>query len=258
MEWSLLRQELVDRLLELCFPSRCVGCSIRGAWLCQHCHTRLERLPRPRCVHCGDIVEGALRREEARAAPLRCRACVHHPPAYARLVCDYVFTGTLRSAIHQLKYRRGRHLAVPLGKLLIELVQAESVTADLVVPVALHRNRELARGFNQSALLARPVAAALALPLATDALERTMDTASQMTLPAARRRENVAGAFQAASEMVRGRRILLIDDVCTTGATLDAAATALRNAGAHTVVAIVLARAIERPSAVADSLLQPL
>lgn len=258
MEWLRPRQELVDRLFELCFPSRCVGCNARGTWLCQRCHAQLERLPQPRCVHCGNIVDGTIRREAQKDAPLRCRTCTQHPPAYARLVCGYVFAGPLRSAIHQLKYRRGRHLAAPLGKLLIELAQTERITGDLVVPVALHRNREAARGFNQSALLARPVAAALSLPLALDALERTVDTASQMALPATRRRENVAGAFRGVPDIVKGRRVLLIDDVCTTGATLDAAATALCDAGARIVIGLVLARAVERPSKVADSLLQPL
>lgn len=149
--------------------------------------------------------------------------------------------------VHRLKYRHAQHLAEPLGRLLVDYLDSRPVPpVDLVVPIPLHPNRLKQRGYNQSLLLATVVCAHTSLPLVDDCLERVRDTPAQMGLPAPKRLGNVRGAFQASGKQVAGAKVLLLDDVCTTGATLQAGAHALKRAGAEAVWAVALARA--RPS----------
>jgi len=194
----------------------------------------------PCCVTCGDplpswrsVVGGAL-----------CPRCRRRPPlvTLARSIGPY--EGTLRAIVHALKYdgrpTLARHLATRMRAPGAEVLAG----ADLVVPVPLHASRERARGFNQARELARH----LGYPLA-DALTRTRRTASQADLPAAKRHANVRDAFACRrGAQVRGCTIVLVDDVSTTGATLNACAAALLAAGATEVRALTAARAVaQRP-----------
>jgi ComF family protein len=154
----------------------------------------------------------------------------------------------MRAAIHQLKYRGARHLAEPLGELLLETFDdigddtRIGPSADVLVPVPLHSSRLAERGYNQSALLAAELSRATGLPVADGPLRRIRPTEPQMALPAERRRANVVGAFAVRSAELVGARVLLIDDVCTTGSTLEACAAALKAAGTLQVRALTLAR----------------
>ncbi len=140
-----------------------------------------------------------------------------------------------------------RTLAAPLGRLLVSAIPRDQ-SFDIVAPVPLHWRRRLARGFNQSELLARAVARRYGLrPIGI--LKRRRWTAVQAGLTHARRRANVAGAFVAPAKAVRGRRVLLVDDVMTTGATLAACAGALKRAGARYVAVLTLARVDRRSAA---------
>jgi ComF family protein len=152
--------------------------------------------------------------------------------------------GPLRAAILALKF----HRRVVVASALVELLAARLATRqsewaiDLVVPVPSHRRRRRERGVNQTLLLARGVARQCALPLDADALRRTRYTVPQTQLRPVERLENLADAFAAAPDRVRSRRVLLVDDVVTTGATLSACAEALRAAGAAAVYALTLSR----------------
>lgn len=154
-----------------------------------------------------------------------------------------LFEGPVRTAVHRLKYRDGHALAGPLGGLLVGWWEEHPLGVDVVVPVPLHPQRLERRGYNQAALLAAVLARGVGLPLLERALVRVRNTRPQMSLGREARRANVAGAFRAVDGAVEGQRVLLVDDVCTTGATLEACADALREAGAAEVRALTLARA---------------
>jgi len=250
-DWADWRRVLLD----LIFPPRCVGCAARGAWLCPRCRSALPRLSPNHRLWCGipsapsragRLGDGpnppaSIPAQTALGLPLY-PACRQARPALDGLHADYSFEGVLRTAIHQLKYRRARHLAAPLGELLLESLEA-AAPVDALVPVPLHPSRLTERGYNQSALLAAEVARATGLPLADGPLRRVRPTEPQMALPAARRRANVAGAFAVQGRELAGLRVLLVDDVCTTGSTLQACAEALKAAGCTEVWGLTLARA---------------
>lgn len=145
--------------------------------------------------------------------------------------------------IHQLKYNGMFGLAAPLADLMSAAWSHWQITADIVVAIPLHRERYKERGYNQSALLVQHFCAHQGLTAAKNVLKRVRHTRPQVGLDAADRQINVQNAFQAEATAVSGKRILLVDDVCTTGATLDAAAVALMTAGATAVSAYCLARA---------------
>ncbi len=154
-----------------------------------------------------------------------------------------VHADPLRKAIHRLKYQRDMALGEALAGHLVELVKTNGLEANAVAAVPLAKRRERERGYNQAALLARPLALSLGLDYLPAALKRTRETASQVGLSIEERHLNVAGAFTAEAKSVKEKRIFLVDDVLTTGATLNAAAAALKEAGAACVIGLSIARA---------------
>ena len=171
-----------------------------------------------------------------------CPRCQRQPSAISRLRAIGDYDGTLRAIIHALKYDRRQSLARPLAGLMRRACGDILTGVDLVVPVPLHRSRLRSRGFNQAALIAR----ALSLPW-QQALRRTRATPSQTDLPAEQRHANVRDAFTLSRRArVAGLVVTLVDDVSTTGATLEACARVLRDAGAREVRAVTAARVVTR------------
>lgn len=230
--WSRVQAIVMDAL----FPPRCGGCGQPGTWWCATCQAGLIWLRPPLCPQCGQP------QQDGR----KCVACQREPSNLAAIRSAVLFDGPVRQAIHKFKYENQTVLAEPLGELLKHCWNVVEFSVDVIVPVPLHAARLRERGYNQSALLARRLAAAAHLPLVEDCLLRTRATASQMTLGAAERRVNVRGAFECADGRLTGKRVVLIDDVCTTGATLHECGAALLRAGAVSVWALTLARAASR------------
>ena len=227
---------------DLLFPPRCVGCGHAGQLFCDRCAQAVIPIPHPYCPRCGQPQAGA-----NLCAP--CRALADDPVARARAAA--IYAPPLRAAIHALKYENQRQLAASLGRYLVAALGDavwQPLTLDAVVPVPLHAERLATRGYNQSELLAAHLCHATGLPLESGWLERHRDTRPQVGLTRAERQVNVHDSF-AAHAAVAGKRLLLIDDVYTTGATLRACAQAARVAGATTVYALTLARPLLPPHA---------
>ena len=151
----------------------------------------------------------------------------------------------MRQAIHQLKYQNIRALVVPLAKLLQDYLRTNAVLADILVPVPMHQKRLRERGYNQSGLLARELGKLTNLPVVDDCLIRQRHTPPQArTSTVDERRSNIADAFVCRDQRLRDKQVLLIDDVATSGNTLDACAAALKASGATSVWGLVMAREI--------------
>jgi ComF family protein len=236
-------KELGNTVVDLLFPPHCVACDHLGAWLCAHCLDEIEAIHPPICCHCGLPVDGPGTQDLV--API-CERCQEAPPQLERLMAFAFHSGPLREAIHQFKYNDLRALAAPLGKLMADgwsTLSADIHDVDVVVPVPLHATRQRQRGYNQAALLARELGARLHWPVVENVLIRTKATLPQVELNSEERQANVRDAFQCLDSRLSSKRVLLIDDVCTTGATLTAACAALRDGGAALAWAYTLARA---------------
>jgi ComF family protein len=197
------------------------------------------------CTRCGEPLSTP--RAGARAAtasPRLCADCQARLPEFAAIRSFGAFRGRLRDALHRLKYQRDVGLGEALSKHLIELYNDLQWEIDLVAPVPLSPMRARERGYNQSGLLARPLAYAIQRPYQPGALLRTRETRSQVGLTIKERQQNVDGAFSAKAGMVKGKIVLVVDDVMTTGSTISACSRALLAAGASAVYGLTLARAI--------------
>lgn len=172
-----------------------------------------------------------------------CSGCRATPSQIHRIRSVYYFEGALRTAIRRFKYDGITALAQPLGRLMVDYWLTHPLSGDIIVPVPLHNDRRRRRGFNQAALLAYELSGPAGLPVDDTTLVRYRATASQVGLDVEARRKNVEDAFRCVTHGLADRRVLLIDDVCTTGSTLEACAAALREGGATSVSALTLARA---------------
>jgi len=174
--------------------------------------------------------------------PGLCIFCQQTPPPYAALRSWAIYNGPLRNAMHRLKYSRDIALGEVLARPLLEMLHQLDWPIDLITSVPVGVARRAERGYNQATLLAFPLALAYGKPFRSQALQKARETRSQVGLNPAQRRENVSAAFQARPEIVAGRRVLLVDDVTTTGATIESCASALSTAGARQVFCLTLAR----------------
>jgi len=220
--------------LDWIFPPYCAGCGKAGARWCARCQAAMSLVEEPCCLRCGRSIayEGV------------CIKCRKDPPNFHALRSVAYFEGPLRKAVHRLKYKGDLALGEILSRPIIKALRRLNWDIDLVTPVPLARERQKKRGYNQAALLARPLAISLNLVYQPKALIKIRETPTQVGLTLSERRANVRGVFQACSELVVGRKILILDDVITSGATLDACAQALSQAGAQEIYALTLTRAL--------------
>jgi ComF family protein len=206
---------ILNSLLDLVFPPRCEVCRTSSQEIiCSSCFKQIKFMK----PHLG-------------------------------IYCVSIYDGVLREAIHRFKFKRRKKLAEPLGFLMVQYLSQlpllEMEKLDAIVPVPLHRRRLRERGFNQAELLGNIVGKYFGLPL-LPAVERTRDTQAQFDLPREKRFNNIAEAFSVARPVeIEGRRIMLIDDIYTTGATITECSRALKAAGAKRIEVATLSRAVE-------------
>lgn len=228
-------RRLSQAALDLLFPPRCVICRQPGAELCAGCRAQMPVLRGPVCPVCSLPLPNGT----------RCARCDAHRPAFRRVRSAYRYEGGVRRAIHALKYEGRRGLAAPLAEALAEQLPPPDRLPDAACAVPMHPVREAQRGYNHARLLALELMQLWGIPvLPAGALHRTQQTAAQVGLDYSARLANVQGAFAADPALVRGCTILVVDDVCTTGATLDACASELLQAGAAAVEGVTLARTL--------------
>jgi len=206
-------------LLDFFFPKKCVGCGKEGVWLCEDCYAQILLKDLPFIRLAGDL-DG--------------------------VVYGSVFEGILREAIHVFKYEGVKELVTPLSQLLAQRFRETGLDFGRVslIPVPLSKRKELERGFNQAGLLAEAVGKKLGFGVLTGVLIKTKDTVSQTALKEEERKENVKGSFDFVGEkrLVKGKVLWLVDDVMTTGSTLNECARVLKKAGAKAVWGLVVAK----------------
>jgi ComF family protein len=230
-------------LADLLYPRPCAGCGGRvdaeSGFLCWDCRAGFAYINDEYCARCGDPIDGVAGHE------FECSACVSHKPAFERARSAVRHRGGFRGALWSFKYGSACCLTRDFSQILAGCVQAHygGVAFDAVTCVPLHPRKERDRTYNQSQLLGADLARRLGLSFFAACLCRNRDTSTQTHLSAAARRNNVRGAFEVrAQEWVQGRTLLLVDDVMTTGATVDACARVLKKAGAGPVYVVTLAR----------------
>lgn len=215
-------------------PPRCGGCGTLGAWLCLRCRGQLRLLREPLCPRCGRELTFVSERCNCR---VRLRSLRHLRAAAA-------YEGPLERALQRFKYNGWSGMAPLLAGLLGErLALAGDEPAGFLLAVPLHPRRQRARGYNQAELIADQLGRRFSSPRSPGRLIRVRDTPSQIGLDRVQRRENVASAFAWHGPRLDGHQVAVVDDVATTGATLEACAVPLRAAGASFVVGLTVARA---------------
>lgn len=220
--------------LDFFFPKFCLGCGREGEFLCPLCRNSLPRLQPPFCFQCG------------RPLPLEpCHFCKDKKLSLQGIFSPFRYEGLIREAIHNFKYQNLKALAPTLAWLLKEYLEFHPLPVEVIVPVPLHPKKLKERGYNQAGLLAQELGKITGLPVIENSLKRKRDTPPQTKMGSAEERwRNVCDAFFCQEGEIKGKKVLLIDDVCTTGATLDACAKALKSAGAFSVWGLTLAREI--------------
>ena len=235
-------QTILDTAADLLYPRVCVGCGVGlegdDRNLCWDCRATVSFVRVPFCSCCGRAVEGAV------DALYVCHACAGERPLFdlARSAASY--DGVVKRMIHDYKYNHALWLERDMAELIQQAarVHLDGVAVDAIVPVPLHPVRERSRGYNQSNLLAKHLEPVFGVKRAPGLLRRVRPTPSQTDLTARERVHNVMGAFEAKTRASMNLRILLFDDVMTTGATLNECARALKEAGATAVYVLTLAR----------------
>lgn len=227
------------KALDWIFPPDCAACGEPGYRLCLECQNKIKFIHDINITHRRSGTAVGVHKTPEGTFPYLCSDSRH--------LAHY--EGVIRECVHSIKYHENRGLGELFSQWLAPLIGDAGWSIDLVIPVPLSAERLQERGYNQAALVARPLAGRLQVPFTNFGLRRVLDTPSQVGLSAEERRINVAKAFRAEHDVIHSKSILLVDDVMTTGSTLSACARALLSAGASSVYAVTVARHIDRTSA---------
>lgn len=226
---------LIEVAVDSFFPRRCVGCGRVGDFLCADCLGRLPRLTAPLCPRCG----------RPQASGIRCPDCWQRPSETDGIRSVFEFDEVVRKSVHELKYRNLKAISRCLAQLLADYLKASPIPGEVLIAVPLHPRRLRQRGYNQASLLARELGKRIGLPVIEDCLARVKQAQPQVrAVDVEERHRNVADAFVCRDERVKDKQVIVVDDVCTSGATLESCAAALKNKGARSVWGLTLAREI--------------
>lgn len=241
--WWRWWRECIAALPDICYPRCCEGCGADASGgaghLCWDCLAGAVYISDPMCARCGDPVDGVVEHL------FECGWCRRTGPAFDAARSALRFRGPIRHAMHRFKYNRATHLSADLGGLLAGCVHAHfgAELFDSITYVPLYPSKARERSYNQSRLLAENLGRRLQVPVVRNALQRVRFTRTQTRLNADERKQNVRGAFRASMPgWIDGRRWLLVDDVMTTGATVDECARVLKAHGAVSVTVVTVAR----------------
>ena len=227
--------ELKGAALDFLFPRFCVGCGKEGDFICKSCQATLSQITSPVCPKCG----------RPQSNELLCSSCFNWEAKIDGIRSAFRFDGVIRKAIHEFKYKNLRAITTDLAQLLNMYLLENPIPGEILIPVPLHHRRLRERGYNQSTMLAKELAKIAGLSVNEHSLIR-----KSYNLPQAKtgnveeRKQNVSGVFVCVDEDLHDKKVLLIDDVATAGATLNACASALKTAGAMSVWGLTLAREI--------------
>jgi ComF family protein len=224
-----------DYVLDFIFPRECVGCGREGFWICPKCQKKIIRLKYLYCPKCKTKTKNGQ----------FCKNCRQDFALKGIIIAAYFQSGPLREAIHIYKYEGVfGELENYLGRLLIKRLKNNLPSGDkVIIPIPLHFKKKIKRGFNQAEHLAKIISREFSLPLETRVLKRKKETDPQVGLKKKSRQKNIEGAFKiTSSAKIKNKTVLLVDDVATTGLTLDEAAKILRRAGAKEIWGVVIAQ----------------
>jgi ComF family protein len=218
--------------LNLFFPPWCIGCGREGDYLCDVCRRQLPFISPPFCDVCGRPL----------TVDNTCPGCIGTEAEIDGIRAPFLFGGVVRQAIHQLKYNNLKTIAPLLAGFLHDFLIENPMPCNVLVPVPIHKKRERERGYNQSSLIARELSKMTGLPLVENCLIRKINTPPQVrTAGASERHKNIADAFACIKNHLKRKHVLIIDDVSTSGATLNVCAGTLKAAGAASVWGLVIA-----------------
>ena len=209
--------------------------------ICNPCYLKMEAIRERACLKCGKMLY---------AEEQYCLDCQNHDKAFDRALAPLVYSGTVPALVMKLKFHGKKYLAEPMARIMTDKFLEKEEVADVVLPVPLGAKRLKERGFNQSELLAEVIADALKLPLDLSSVKRVKETLASSSLKGGKeaREENMKGAFEVTDKQaVKGKIILAVDDVLTTGTTMNELATALKKAGAKRVIGLTFATTKEKP-----------
>jgi len=233
---GLTLSNLKWKFLDVFYPPFCCACGRIGYEICPDCLAKIILTSDlTLCRICADQID----------QPGVCAECLKKKPSFSQLCSLGIYTGVLKQAIQHLKFNRGLGIINSLLDPVVNFIHSWEIHPELISPVPLSIRRYRERGYNQSELIAKPIAEYLKISYSSACIKRIRDTHSQVGLNAEERKNNIVNAFEADKETCGGRVILLIDDIATTGATLNECAAALKKAGAADVLCFTLARAVE-------------
>lgn len=235
--------QYINAFLDLIYPSKTICYMCSGGLekdadysLCHRCYKGLPFISDHRCIKCS--------------TPLRmiedgptCEQCINSKYYFDRAISVVKYEADIKTLIYKFKYSSHTYLATTLGLIMAHKLKEEGIEADIIIPVPLHKNREKERGFNQATLIGKYISKEVNIPLDTDILIRTKNTEVMHNLTRRERLENVKEAFKVSNKrVIRNKDILLVDDIFTTGATVDACSKELVDSGARSVTVLTFAR----------------